>query len=148
MNDGSTRDRIIAFVRENPGAAKIEVCQGLDVGWGTTTHHLYRLEREGHVAISRHRGRVALFSVDVPERVRECLATLRDPETRSLLAHLETAGDTSLCDLVAETHLSRRVLSRHLGALTEVGLVEKRGHHRPLYRTGQPIWDLRRRKKR
>jgi len=148
VNGQSTRDRIIAFVRENPGAAKIEVCQGLEVGWGTTTHHLYRLERDGHVAIRRHRGRVALFAADVPERVRESLATLRDPETRNLLDHLQAAGDASLGDLVEQMHLSRRVVSRHLGALTEVGLVEKRGYHRPLYRTGQTIRDLRRKKKR
>ncbi len=144
MNDGSTRDRIIAFVRENPGAAKIEVCQSLEVGWGTTTHHLYRLERDGQVAIRRHRGRVALFVSEVPERIRESLATLRDPETRSLLDHLQASGDASLGDLVEQTHLSRRVVSRHLGALTEVGLVEKRGFHRPLYRTGQAIRDMRR----
>jgi len=143
---GSTRERIIAFVRDNPGAAKTEVCEGVEVGWGTTSHHLYRLEREGFLVIRKHRGRVAIFSSDVPERVRECLATLRDPETVHLLAHLRE-GDRSIGQLVEVTHLSRRVVTRHLGALEEVGLVEKRGQHRPLYRTGQLVRDLRRRLK-
>lgn len=140
----STRDRIIAFVRDNPGAAKIEVCQGLEVGWGTTTHHLYRLEREGRLVLRRHKGRVAIFSSEVPERVRECLATLRDPETANLLAHLRDGTDVSLGDLVEQTQMSRRVVSRHLGALQEVGLVEKRGQHRPQYRTGTLLRELRR----
>lgn len=143
MND-STRDRIIAFVRDNPGAAKIEVCQGLDVGWGTTNHHIYRLEREGSVVVRRHKGRVALFSREVPERVRDCLATLRDPETMNLLSHLHEGSDVSLGDLVTETQMSRRVVSRHLGALQEVGLVEKRGQHRPQYRKGRLLQELRR----
>lgn len=148
MNDphASTRERIIAFVRDNPGAAKTEVCEGLEVGWGTTSHHLYRLEREGFLVIRQHRGRAAIFSSDVPERVRGCLATLRDPETMHLLAHLR-GGDRSIAQLVEETQLSRRVVSRHLGALEEAGLVEKRGQHRPLYRTGQLVRELRRRLK-
>lgn len=140
----STRERIIEFVRDNPGAAKIEVCQGLEVGWGTTTHHLYRLEREGQLVLRRHKGRVAIFSSDVPERVRECLATLRDPETANLLTHLGEGCDVSLGDLVEQTQLSRRVVSRHLGALQEVGLVEKRGQHRPQYRTAHLLRELRR----
>ncbi len=142
MNGTSTRDRILHFLLENPGAAKTDVCRGLDVGWGTTTHHLQQLERAGMVVARRHRGRAALFSTEIPERVQACLATLRDPGTRSLLDHLGASGDASLSDLAAQARLSRRVVSRHLTALQEVGLVEKRGLHRPLYRTARALKEL------
>lgn len=133
------------FVRENPGAAKIEITHGLEVGWGTASYHLRRLELEGLVVCRPHKGKVAVFSRDVPEAVRECLATLRDPEMVTLLSHLGDETGVRLPELAAQMQLSRRVISRSLGELQAVGLVEKRGQHRPEYHLAQMFKDLRRR---
>jgi DNA-binding transcriptional ArsR family regulator len=65
---------------------------------------------------------------------------LGDPSRLAILNHL-MSGERGVQDLLAETGLSQTNLSRHLGVLRHVGIVERRSEgNRAFYRIGDPCW--------
>ena len=64
----------------------------------------------------------------MPERdqeavAQEVFAALADPTRRSILAQLATRGPATATDLAAVLPISRQAIAKHLGLLTEAGLV-------------------------
>ncbi|MEK6976423.1 MAG: MarR family transcriptional regulator [Candidatus Thermoplasmatota archaeon] len=57
LADHPTRRLALDFIAANPGATVQDVRRALGVAWGTTVHHLGRLERAGLVAVRRVGGR-------------------------------------------------------------------------------------------
>lgn len=45
-----TRVRILAHLEQRPGQNLRMICDGLDLNRGTATHHLRRLEADGHLS--------------------------------------------------------------------------------------------------
>ena len=65
---------------------------------------------------------------------------LGDPSRLSIVNRLMD-GERSVQDLLAETGLSQTNLSRHLGVLRQVGIVERRSDgNRAFYRIVDPCW--------
>jgi DNA-binding transcriptional ArsR family regulator len=65
---------------------------------------------------------------------------LGDPSRLAIVDRLMD-GERSVQDLLAETGLSQTNLSRHLGVLRQVGIVERRSEgNRAFYRIGDPCW--------
>jgi DNA-binding transcriptional ArsR family regulator len=68
--------------------------------------------------------RRTLSPVPDPEAVaQEVFAALADPTRRSILAALATGGPATATDLAAVLPISRQAVSKHLGLLTDAGLV-------------------------
>jgi len=59
-----------------------------------------------------------------PESVaQEVFAALADPSRRAILAVLATGGPATATDLSARLPITRQAIAKHLGLLTEAGLV-------------------------
>lgn len=59
-----------------------------------------------------------------PEAVaQEVFAALADPTRRGILAQLAARGPATATDLAAVLPISRQAIAKHLGLLTEAGLV-------------------------
>ena len=59
-----------------------------------------------------------------PEAVaEEVFAALADPSRRSILAVLASSGPATATDLAASLPITRQAIAKHLGLLTEAGLV-------------------------
>jgi DNA-binding transcriptional ArsR family regulator len=59
-----------------------------------------------------------------PEAVaEEVFAALADPSRRSILAALASRGPATATDLAASLPITRQAIAKHLGLLTEAGLV-------------------------
>ena len=54
---------------------------------------------------------------------QEVFAALADPTRRGILAQLATRGPATATDLAAVLPISRQAIAKHLGLLTEAGLV-------------------------
>src|SRR5215471_21383566 len=64
----------------------------------------------------------------MPERdqeavAQEVFAALADPSRRSILAQLAARGPATATDLATVLPISRQAIAKHLGLLTEAGLV-------------------------
>jgi len=64
----------------------------------------------------------------MPERdqeavAQEVFAALADPTRRGILARLAARGPATATDLAAVLPISRQAIAKHLGLLTEAGLV-------------------------
>ena len=64
----------------------------------------------------------------MPERdqeavAQEVFAALADPTSRGILAQLAARGPATATDLAAVLPISRQAIAKHLGLLTEAGLV-------------------------
>ncbi len=65
---------------------------------------------------------------------------LGDPSRLSIVNRLMD-GERGVQDLLAETGLTQTNLSRHLGVLRQVGIVERRSDgNRAFYRIADPCW--------
>lgn len=59
-----------------------------------------------------------------PEAVaEEVFAALADPSRRGILAALASRGPATATDLAADLPITRQAIAKHLGLLTEAGLV-------------------------
>jgi DNA-binding transcriptional ArsR family regulator len=64
------------------------------------------------------------MAVDDPEAVaQEVFAALADPTRRAILAALAAGGPATATDLAARLPISRQAIAKHLGLLSEAGLV-------------------------
>ncbi len=64
------------------------------------------------------------MGVPDPEAVaQEVFAALADPTRRAILAELSAAGPATATDLGARLPVSRQAVAKHLGLLSEAGLV-------------------------
>ena len=66
---------------------------------------------------------MVLFQRSDPRAVDEVFAALADPTRRGILAQLATRGPATATDLATVLPISRQAIAKHLGLLTEAGLV-------------------------
>lgn len=129
------RRAALDHIAANPGATVREVQAALGLAWGTTVHHLRRLERAGLVAVRRDGGRLGHWplgqapprdglsgadramaglvkaSPGLPQRDLARLSGIGAPAACKRLARLEAAG------LVAQVHDGRARLYVPTGQL-------------------------------
>jgi len=60
---------------------------------------------------------------DLESVAQEVFAALADPSRRAILAALATGGPATATDLAARLPITRQAIAKHLGLLTEAGLV-------------------------
>jgi DNA-binding transcriptional ArsR family regulator len=123
--ESPTRQRVLAFLRGDPGATVGTVARALGLDYKTAQHHLRILRHAGFVAIVRS-GRLDRYFVagDLPpERMRAALV-LRSPAARALAQALE-AQRARAADLARSLNLSEATASVQLRRLEAAGLVQK-----------------------
>ena len=60
---------------------------------------------------------------DIEAIAEQVFAALADPSRRDILAALASGGPATATDLAARLPISRQAIAKHLGLLTEAGLV-------------------------
>lgn len=112
------RRAALDFIASNPGATLQDVRRGLGLAWGTTVHHLGRLERAGLVAVRHAGGRRCHFPLgQAPPR--DGLA----PADRALAALVRDNPGLAQKDLARLAGLQPPAACKRLARLEEAGLV-------------------------
>ena len=70
------------------------------------------------------------------KRAAPLFAALGDETRLRLLVRLSSGGPRSITRLASNAHVSRQAITKHLGVLSEAGLVKSRRHGR------ERIWEL------
>lgn len=125
--ENANRQRILAYLGDQPGASIQEVREHLDVAWGTTVYHLDRLRRDGLLVSHRHGNHHRYWLSNTPEaRLRRGWCVLEQPTARDIaLAVASTPGlhQSAICDAL---DVRAPNASKHLSRLERHGLVAKR----------------------
>ena len=138
-NGRETRRRILEAIERDPGVNKSDLARRLGHSWGTMSHHVQRLARQGHLRPFRDGRELLLYPAAVPRsRLRQLAALQGDVPVRilALLAQSER-GVQELAGLVGS---SRKVVRRSLQHMDEAGLVGRGpGLHGKFY-LREPDW--------
>lgn len=134
--DDSTRSRISALIAKSPGLTRSELCQMMDLGWGTVSYHAAALLDEGSIVQRGVRWSRRLYPPDVTGPMRDWINALReDGEVLAVLAQHDALGVCELADLLGR---DRKTLRRHLEHLGELGLVHRDEGREGKYGLGEP----------
>lgn len=79
-----------------------------------------------------------------PDRLSLTFAALADPTRRAILAHLATAGETSVTELAQPFDISLPGISKHLKVLQQAGLItrSREAQWRPCRLDAGPLKDV------
>lgn len=131
----STRDRVLAVVRDDPGATAAHVARTLDAHYETARHHLDRLVDAGEIDRQRTGTRIRHFPAEAEfDPIQKVvLVADRSPTRRQLLAALAKAP-SSVSRLADRLDCCVATVSDHLARLRKAGLVRcERAGRRVVY---------------
>lgn len=141
--ENENRMKILAYLKQNPGASIQEVRGAAGVAWGTAVYHLDRLRRQEAVVSHRHGNHHRYWVKDTPEaRVRRGWSVLEQSTARDVaMAVVASPGahQGAICEAV---NIRAPSASKHLSRLERHGLVEK--HRVSRYTVYQPTPELER----
>lgn len=123
--DNPVRARVHDAVVQQPGVTISDVRGRVRIAWGTTVHHLRRLEAHGLLVSIPQGGHRHYFVANTPAATqRTALAALRQPTAHriaALVAVRPGIDQTALCETLG---LNGPSASKHLGQFRVHGLVE------------------------
>src|SRR5215472_2291843 len=131
---GTWAEALLAFIQRYPGVHLREIRRRLGIPIGTLDYHLYRLGREGLVAVRFQGGYKCCFPAVSPvtnapltEGQQTLLALVRQPVPRALLLHLYLEGPSSPSALASAIDTTGPNLSYFLRRLEAVAVVRRDG---------------------
>jgi len=125
----ANRRRLLAALQAEPGASVGDLSRKAGLSEGVARYHLRILATRGLARLERA-GRLTLVYPGRPDGARTATdRTLRGARRLDVAQRLvEAPQGLTQQDLAALTGLSQRLVSYHLGALRDAGLVEASGH--------------------
>lgn len=112
------RRRALDFIQDKPGATVREVQAALGLAWGTTVHHLRRLEHAGLLAVRRDGGQVGHWPLgQAPPRDGLSSAL------RGVAALVKSSPGLAQKEIARITGVGASAACKRLAALEEAGLV-------------------------
>ena len=103
--EGDVRDRILRFIRDNPGCHLRKIKDELDVGMGTVQYHLDKLEKAGRITSQKLSLHKYYFLVGVfQENEKHILEVLSNETAREILMFI-----------IEHKHPSQTEISKHIG---------------------------------
>ncbi|MFB6130215.1 MAG: winged helix-turn-helix transcriptional regulator [Salinigranum sp.] len=121
-----TRDRIAAYVRENPGVHFNDLVRDLDLAPGQVQYHLRRLRRGDDVDSEHLYGRTHYYPPAFDEWERRALALVRRETSRDVLGYLLERDEADPESVAEAVGIARSTLEWHLDHLVAESIVEKR----------------------
>lgn len=131
----TSRNQLLAIIRERRGLHKSELMRLADKGWGNVGHHLTKLEEQGLIQ-TEVRGRLRwVFDRHVPAKERDLIVAMRPGPARRILEYLGLRERASVRTMSDELAVSKKVIRLHLNSLHRAEAVEKLPGHPPEFVT-------------
>lgn len=122
--ENPVRARVHDAVAQDPGLTLSEVQARAGIAWGTTVHHLHRLESNGLLVSISQGAHRRYFVPNTPAAAqRSALACLRHPTTRRVAAFVHHSPGQAHAALCHALGLNGPRVSKQLRMLRERGLV-------------------------
>lgn len=125
--DHPLRSRLQQTILQNPGLPLSELCVRIGASWGTTVHHLRRLEQGRLVLSERGRAGRLYFPVNsTVSNVREAWAATSSETARRIARFVHDHPGTDQKTVCLALGLRNPAASKHLGRFEQLGLVASR----------------------
>ncbi len=125
MLDHETRQKLVDYLRENPGAHYSAMLKDLDLAHGVLTHHLNMLETT-EIIFSKQDQQYRRFYLDGMSRD----GPLVMGQKKEVLNAVRRNPGSTQADIGRTLAMSRMMVSYHVRSLQDLGLVERRKHGR------------------
>lgn len=123
--ENPVRARVNETVGLDPGLSLQDVRDRAGIAWGTTVHHLARLERHGLVVSVRHGNHRRYFpSNTVSSRQRRELAALSHPTAHRIAEQVSANPGSDQKGICQALDLRNPAASKHLTRFERLGLVQ------------------------
>lgn len=122
------------YIADHPGANKLEVQDGVGLGWGTTLYNLAILEEEGKLQMRSDRGHVRLFEAGMPAEQVRFYCGMLNAHSEQIVAQIDEHGNTQAMQIAKQLGLSQKVIRRTLIHMHGHGILERQGVRRVIYR--------------
>jgi len=131
--DHETRERIVEYLRVNPGAHYSAMAKDLELPHGVLTHHINMLETQEMVFSKQDRS-YRRFFLDGMSRQGPLVTGLK----REVLRAIRKNPGSTQAEIARYLEMSRMKASYHINSLEELGLVERieRGREKLVYPKG------------
>lgn len=117
------RKQLVTIVRAEPGIALGELRERLDLGWGSTYHHLRALETAGVVETRVMGRRKLVFPAREVTALRTHAVLLRTATARAFANSIVRDPPESVSDLIARRVASPRATYYHVRRFLDHGLL-------------------------
>ncbi len=118
------RERVYKYINNNPGVHLRMIVKDLELGMGTTQHHLDILERSGKIKSRRVNLHRHYYTVEIASTSSEIiLAFLKHETSKDILIYLVEHTNSTQTDIVNFIHFSAPTISWHMSRLIEAGMV-------------------------
>jgi predicted transcriptional regulator len=123
--DHQTRQEIVDYLRENPGAYYSQIRKDLGLAHGVLTHHINMLEQQ-ELLFSRQDRSYRRFYLDGMYRKGPIVVG----KQKEVLDIIRRIPGLSQSEIGRKLGMGRMIVSYHINALEDLGLVEKRSSGR------------------
>lgn len=130
---GSTRDRLVRIIQEEPGINKSGLCERSGLAWGTIHYHVRLLRRDGRIQVMETPWEALHFAAGLAPQEMAWTAALRESQRLELAESIGAAAGLRASELARRLGWSRKVIGRHLTVLGKAGVLEKRGQRQAVY---------------
>ncbi|MHB1261113.1 MAG: winged helix-turn-helix transcriptional regulator [Thermoplasmatota archaeon] len=137
--DNPVRARVHEVIAAEPGLSLSEVSQRAGIAWGTTVHHLRRLETLGVVVSVSRRPHRRYFVANTPAAAqRTAMAVVMHPTARRIAEYVTQRPGTDQAGICQALGLNNPSASKHLSRFEAGGLVlsQRSGRNRHYHATG------------
>jgi predicted transcriptional regulator len=130
--EGSASNRILEYVRGNPGCHLRQIKKELDLAMGTVQYQLERLEKSGRITSTRRGFYRYYFPVGMLDNERDILEVLSQETAREILLFIIENGDPTHTEISEKTKISSPSVNWHIRRLKDLGLIreEKEGKYK------------------
>ncbi|MGA1793123.1 MAG: helix-turn-helix domain-containing protein [Thermoplasmatota archaeon] len=125
LMDHETRQRIVDYIRENPGTYYSQMRRDLDLAHGVLTHHLNMLEQQ-ELLFSKQDRSYRRFYLDGMHRKGPIVVG----KQKEVLEMVRRYPGSSQSEIGRRLDMGRMIVSYHINQLEELGLIFKIKHGR------------------
>jgi predicted transcriptional regulator len=125
LNSAHTRDKILRYIRENPGTYRSKISQEFGLSWGSIVYHVRILQAQGLVHETGARGRLILWANGAGERRAQLAAVLNRRWRTEVLQVVRGNAPLGIQDLSEQLGLSRKIVRRVLEDLMSQGFLTR-----------------------
>ena len=123
-NENDNTQRVLQFIRENPGCHLREIKRMLDMSMGTVQYHLNLLEKEGKITSEKQHLYKNYFSAGMfKENEKNILNVLKIETSRDIIMFIIEKSNPTQTNIVEKLQLSAASVSWSLSRLIESGLI-------------------------
>jgi len=130
--EGNTTDRILQYIKDNPGCHLRQIKKELELAMGTVQYQLDRLEKAGKINSKRHGLYRYYFSVALLDNEKDILQVLTQETAREILMLIIERGNPTHTEISDKIRISSASVNWHIKRLTDLDLIseEKEGKYK------------------